>query len=126
VLMVIFCVLIAALASILGAFLRHSTSKPTKVSTQEPTTTPTTEQTYYCGCPQCTQAVWDSLACDDRLGGCHTCGGRISCVESNNGGNTYEACKLVSNQFDQGPCGPVCNPDTCNGYPMAHLLGEPD
>jgi len=73
---------------------------------------PEAEQTY-CGCPQCTQAVWDTLACDDALGGCHTCGSRMAWLESNNGGNIDNACHIVASQFPSGPC-EVCNPDTCN------------
>jgi len=73
---------------------------------------PEAEQTY-CGCPQCTQAVWDTLACGDALDGCHTCGSRISWLQSNNGGNIDNACHMVASQFPSGPCG-VCNPDTCN------------
>ena len=72
------------------------------------------EQTY-CGCgPQC-QAVWDTDACDDALGGCHTCGERIE-WQSNNGGNINmdDACRIVANDFPSGPC-EVCNPDTCDG-----------
>ena len=86
-------------------------SNPTKIPTAVPTPTPTPEPAY-CGCSQCTQAVWDTLACDDSLGGCHTCGSRISFVESTNGGNNEEACKTVASQFSNGPCG-VCNPDSC-------------
>eukprot|EP00985_Skeletonema_marinoi_P018889 scaffold10690_cov118-Skeletonema_marinoi.AAC.1 len=63
------------------------TPNPIKVSTQAPTSTP---DDTYCGCLQCTQAVWDTLACDDSLGGCHTCGSRISWLQSNNGGDADE------------------------------------
>ena len=89
------------------------TSKPTETPTNAPSEVPTQEPTSYCGCASCTQEIWDTLACDDNLGGCHTCGSRISWVESNNGGNTNEACTTVSEQFSSGPCG-VCDPDTCN------------
>eukprot|EP00986_Skeletonema_menzelii_P006364 scaffold2388_cov145-Skeletonema_menzelii.AAC.1 len=95
------------------------TPPPTNVSTQEPTPNP---EPAYCGCPQCTQAVWDTLACNDKYGGCHSCGNRISYVESINGGNKDEACKTVSEQFSNGPCG-VCNPLLCNELV---LLDDPD
>jgi len=94
------------------------TPNPIKVSTQAPTSTP---DDTYCGCPQCTQAVWDTLACDDALDGCHTCGSRISWLQSNNGGDADEACKTVSEQFSNGPCG-FCNPLLCNNP----VLDDPD
>eukprot|EP00985_Skeletonema_marinoi_P014201 scaffold7162_cov165-Skeletonema_marinoi.AAC.1 len=94
-------------------------NEPTNLFAIQPATTPAPspsspepEQTY-CGCPQCTQAVWDTLACDDTLGGCHTCGSRMAWLESNNGGNIDNACHIVASQFPSGPC-EVCNPDTCN------------
>lgn len=60
-------------------------------SLSQPTHNRKLTQTY-CGCPKvCTQAVWDTLACDDNFGGCYTCGGRISYVESLNGGNIEKA-----------------------------------
>ena len=101
------------------------TSEPTKTPTHlpihDPTPEPTTQEPVYCGCPQCTQSVWDALACNDRLGGCHTCGGRISYVESINGGNRDEACKTVANEFPNDSCG-VCNPILCN----KPVLDDPD
>mmetsp|Transcript_22404 Transcript_22404/g.34596 ORF Transcript_22404/g.34596 Transcript_22404/m.34596 type:complete len:585 (-) Transcript_22404:45-1799(-) len=98
-------------------------NEPTNLFAIQPATTPASpeaEQTY-CGCPQCTQAVWDTLACGDALDGCHTCGSRISWLQSNNGGNADDACKTVSEQFSTGPCG-VCNPLLCNNP----VLDDPD
>eukprot|EP00986_Skeletonema_menzelii_P014931 scaffold10607_cov109-Skeletonema_menzelii.AAC.1 len=97
--------------SLLASFLATATAQADSITLQT-----------YCGCSQCTQAVWDALACNDSLGGCYTCGGRISYVESINGGNKDEACKTVSEQFSNGPCG-VCNPLLCNELV---LLDDPD
>jgi len=91
---------------------RQPTIHPTFNPHPNPSPEPEPEHTY-CGCPQRTQAVWDTLACDESLGGCHTCGGRISWLQSNNGDSADEACKTVSGQFSTGPCG-VCNPLLCN------------
>lgn len=94
---------------------KSPTDQPTKATpnpTPPPTNPPVPEQTY-CGCPQCTAAIWNTDACDSS--GCYTCGGRITFKQSFEGGSLpeSEACAFVSNEFPGGPCGPVCNPESC-------------
>mmetsp|Transcript_10574 Transcript_10574/g.22759 ORF Transcript_10574/g.22759 Transcript_10574/m.22759 type:complete len:688 (+) Transcript_10574:124-2187(+) len=87
------------------------TPSPTKNPTPAPSDPPV--QTY-CGCPQCTETIWNTNACDGS--GCYTCGGRISYKQSSEGGSLSlsGACAFVSEEFPSGPCGPVCHPDLCN------------
>jgi hypothetical protein len=71
---------------------------------------------FFCGCAACTIDIWNSDACRDDLGGCHTCGSRIDYLKGL-GQTEAQACTIVSEQFSNGPCGPVCNPNVCNGTP---------
>ena len=80
----------------------------------EPTASPSTVE--YCGCPQCTQSVWDTVVCNDDETECFTCGNRITFKQSSAGGSLSlsEACAFVSGEtFLNDQCGPMCNPDTC-------------
>ncbi|KAL7466315.1 hypothetical protein ACHAXS_006616 [Conticribra weissflogii] len=68
----------------------------------------------YCGCPSCTSTIWNTLA------GQYSCGARISWLRSREGGSLseYDACvKVAGDEFENGPCGPHCNPNACNGPP---------
>eukprot|EP00581_Thalassiosira_minuscula_P011606 CAMPEP_0183715176 /NCGR_PEP_ID=MMETSP0737-20130205/9516_1 /TAXON_ID=385413 /ORGANISM="Thalassiosira miniscula, Strain CCMP1093" /LENGTH=464 /DNA_ID=CAMNT_0025944261 /DNA_START=95 /DNA_END=1489 /DNA_ORIENTATION=- len=66
----------------------------------------------YCGCDTCTDDVWNALATDSN--GSYTCGGRITWLQSANGYSEADACTKVSEEFPDGPCGPVCDPLKCN------------
>lgn len=59
----------------------------------------------YCDEPKCTQAVWDTNA------GGHTCGSRISWVQSALGYSVSAACSLVSSEF---PNICLCRPSSCS------------
>ena len=95
-------------------------SEPTAspiVDTASPTST-----IEYCGCPQCTQSVWDTVVCNDVAGNpgvteCFSCGDRITFKQSSAGGSLSlsEACTFVSEEtfLFNTQCGPMCNPDTC-------------
>ena len=86
----------------------------------DPTASPTST-VEYCGCPQCTQSVWDTVVCNDVAGSpgvteCFSCGDRITFKQSLAGGSLSlsEACTFVSEEtFLNDQCGPMCNPDTC-------------
>ena len=85
----------------------------------DPTASPTST-VEYCGCPQCTQSVWDTVVCNEVAGNpgeteCFSCGDRIAFKQSSAGGSLSlsEACVFVSDEFPSDQCGPMCNPDTC-------------
>jgi hypothetical protein len=80
------------------------------------------EDTTYCGCPECTNDIWDLDAED------YSCGARITWLLENESA-TYpteeDACRLVAgNQFPE-ICGTKCNPDTCNPPPGPTRCGCP-
>ncbi|KAK1741079.1 hypothetical protein QTG54_008331 [Skeletonema marinoi] len=93
-----------------------ATPPPTAPPSPQPTPNPTAPTQTYCGCPECTSTIWNADACDVNLGGCYTCGGRIDYLKGL-GQTEEQACTTVSDQFPNGPCGPVCNPNVCNGTP---------
>ena len=64
-----------------------------------------------CGCDSCTQEVWDSPATNSD--GSFTCGGRINWLQKNQDYDEAGACVKVSDEFIDGPCGPMCNPSKC-------------
>ena len=82
----------------------------------DPTASPTST-VEYCGCPQCTQSVWDTPVTDSS--GTFTCGERIAFKQSSAGGglSLSEACVFVSDEFPSNQCGPMCNSDTCTITP---------
>jgi beta-glucanase (GH16 family) len=96
------------------------TKVPTAPPSPDPSTNPPTQQ-FFCGCPECTSTIWNAQACRADLGGCYTCGSRIDYLKGL-GQTEVQACTTVSNQFSNGPCGPVCNPSVCNEL----VLDEPD
>jgi len=59
----------------------------------------------YCGCKTCNDEVWNSYATDSD--GTYTCGGRINWLQSTMGFLEVDACTKVSDEFIDGPCGPV-------------------
>jgi len=64
----------------------------------------------YCGCPECTQGVWDLDAED------YSCGARITWLLKNDSANyptEEDACRLVAGSQFRDTCGSKCNPDTC-------------
>ncbi|KAL7541734.1 hypothetical protein ACHAXR_011178 [Thalassiosira sp. AJA248-18] len=72
---------------------------------------------YYCGCQSCTPEVWASVVAIP--GGSSTCGTRIEYLQTALGYDEAGACAKVSDDFYGGPCGPVCNPRTCNDDGLA-------
>ena len=100
------------------------TPDPTPVPTAPPSPGPSTDsptEQFFCGCSACTTTIWNSNACREDLGGCYTCGSRIDYLKGL-GQTEEQACTTVSDQFSNGPCGPVCNPNVCNEL----VLDEPD
>ncbi|KAL7542580.1 hypothetical protein ACHAXR_011906 [Thalassiosira sp. AJA248-18] len=92
------------------------TPSPPVSPPKSPTPPPMVAQTF-CGCPQCILTVWNTNALKD--GQSYTCGERITFKTSNEGGSLTEsdACAFVANEFPNGPCGPVCNSNTCTPTP---------
>ena len=96
----------------------------------DPTASPTST-VEYCGCPQCTQSVWDTVVCNEVAGSpgvteCFSCGDRIAFKQSSAGGSLSlsEACTFVSEEtFLNDQCGPMCNPDTCITPEVSVLYG---
>lgn len=85
-----------------------SDSDPSSTPTATPSTASPTE-TFYCGCPSCTDDVWKA----DALG--TTCGDRITHLQSAAGGNldAAAACEAVANRYPV-QCGFYrCDPRTC-------------
>jgi len=64
----------------------------------------------HCGCESCTEEVWNSYATDSD--GSYTCGDRIIWLQTM-GYSEIDACAKVSDEFIDGPCGPVCDPSKC-------------
>lgn len=67
-------------------------------------------QDNICGAAMCTQSVWDTLACNDQLGGCHTCGSRIDYLINTFAYTPSDACTLVGFSQFLTECG-GCIPD---------------
>ena len=90
---------------------------PSRSPSKEPTKGPSLSSSQYCGCPECTQSVWDTPVTDG--GGTFTCGDRIAFKQSSAGGglSLSEACVFVSDEFPGDQCGPMCNSDTCTITP---------
>jgi hypothetical protein len=87
------------------------------VATPMPTSAPsdsvseTNESAEHCGCLDCTEEIWNTLADGN------TCGDRISYVagEMNTNLTEIDACRLVAAVEFPTVCGPGCNPDRCDG-----------
>ena len=69
----------------------------------------------YCGCNSCTEDVWNSIATDSA--GSYTCGDRINWLQTAMSYSGADACAKVSDEFLDGPCGPVCDPSKCTAPP---------
>ncbi|CAB9505198.1 Hemolysin-type calcium-binding repeat (2 copies) [Seminavis robusta] len=83
-----------------------STPKPTKAPTA-PVPPPTASPPLRCGCADCTNERWNTLA------GGFSCGERIVFVIGM--GSTEEAaCRLVAGSEWPDTCGPFCDPDRCD------------
>lgn len=67
----------------------------------------------------CTQSVLDTLACNDQLGGCHTCGSRIEYLIHTFAYTPSDACALVGFSQFMTECG-GCMPDH-HGTPGKNL-----
>ena len=103
------------------------TDNPTKMPTDnptpapitaDPTSSPVVPEPKYCGCHDCTDTVWSTMA------GAYPCGDRIEYMKSQWGGSLpeEEACAFVSAEFPS-VCGPYCDPSTCDG--RCPLYAEP-
>lgn len=96
------------------------TTPPSLSPTPEPTSKPFVEPTpgvgdtstepVQCGTSACTTKVLDAMACDDRYGGCYSCGDRITYFINQKGYDEHDACEEIA--FGQFPsvCGD-CLPD---------------
>ena len=71
--------------------------------------------TSYCGCDSCTEEVWNTPAIDSV--GSFTCGSRITWLQTDRGFDEVGACRKVSDEFPNGPCGPLCDPTKCDVTP---------
>ena len=92
---------------------------PTTASpTAAPTSPPVDSEPKYCGCHDCTDEVWATLA------GAYSCGDRITYKMEVFGGDLpeEEACAFVSAEYPS-ICGPYCDPSTCDGG--CFLYAEP-
>ncbi|KAL3801331.1 hypothetical protein HJC23_006941 [Cyclotella cryptica] len=59
----------------------------------------------FCGCNSCTRTVWDTIVTDS--GGSHSCGSRITWLQTVQGYSEASACQKVANEFPS-----VCRCDT--------------
>lgn len=64
-----------------------------------------------CGTATCTQAVLDTLACDDSKGGCHSCGSRIDFLINQQSYAPSHACEMIGFTQFKTECG-GCMPDS--------------
>jgi hypothetical protein len=92
------------------------TRKPTESPTPQPTPAPTLSVPSSCGCNQCTDEVLNTMAGD------HTCGARISWLQSLGGGSMTEeeACVKIGRDEFGGICG-MCDPHRCDGAGRRNL-----
>ena len=92
------------------------TRKPTESPTPQPTPAPTLSVPSSCGCNQCTDEVLNTMAGD------HTCGARISWLQSPGGGSMTEeeACVKIGRDEFGGICG-MCDPHRCDGAGRRNL-----
>jgi hypothetical protein len=119
----IFClVAILALGGGIGilAYTVSQTSRSTSnldILSSVPTSAPsdfvseTTESAEHCGCVDCTEEIWSTLANGN------TCGDRINYVarDTSKYPTEIDACRLVAGVEFPTVCGPGCNPDRCDG-----------
>ena len=77
----------------------------------------------YCGCNSCTEDVWNSIATDSA--GSYTCGDRINWLQTVMSYSEVDACTKVSDEFFNGPCGPVCDPLKCIASPTRAPSTQP-
>jgi hypothetical protein len=61
----------------------------------------------HCGCAGCDESVWTTMAGD------HSCGDRITWLETSRGRSEIEACSQVAESEFASDCG-ACDPNTCN------------
>lgn len=77
-----------------------------------------------CGTATCTQTVLDTLACNDQLGGCFTCGSRIDYLINTLSYAPADACEIVGFSQFLTECG-GCMPDqlrTPGKNPLYHHI----
>lgn len=71
------------------------------------------DPSFYCGCSECTQSIWENSMADG-----YSCGERVTFLQSGQasvaGGpfSEFDACRQVSDEFPE-ICG-ICDPDTCS------------
>jgi len=80
----------------------------------------TSDLSFYCSCPTCTQEIWDTVASD------FSCGARIEWLQSTSSYTTTEteACMKVAGREFPIPCGP-CNTFICDPQTQ-RILPEPN
>lgn len=95
----------------------------------EPTSNPSTstsrplpiERAKYCGCLDCTEQVWNTIA------DIFSCGARIAWVAGDTTKFTTQedACRLVAGTQFPDICGPACDPDSCDGRSPSSVVPTP-
>jgi hypothetical protein len=65
----------------------------------------------FCGCFNCTQAIWDT----PTFGG-PTCGARIRSLQLDEGFSEMAACETIATDYPV-VCGPHCHPNKCDDQP---------
>ena len=97
-----------------GAPTKKATHSPTQPFAL-PTSSPSTD-VKYCGCDSCTQLVWNTIATDSS--GSHSCGGRITWLQSAEGYSEDTACAKVASEF---PDLCLCDPNSCADTPSQSM-----
>jgi len=91
-----------------------SPTAPTDQPTSTPTSSPTIPKpTPPCGCNDCTQQVLDTLS--GIVPNKYTCGARIDYLQQHDGLTELDACRRVAHTEFPCICGPMCDPDQCDG-----------
>ena len=83
---------------------------PTNPTPAPPSPTSPTPNGKNCGCQQCTDEVFNSMAGD------YSCKARIEWLQSTKGYSEYDACKTVGGDEFPSVCG-KCDPRSCNSLP---------
>ena len=92
------------------ASLTAAPTYPTAPLPTAPTPSPVAAPSNICGTETCTQTVLDTLACNDQLGGCYTCGSRINYLVNTLMYAPADACEIIGFSQFMTECG-GCMPD---------------
>lgn len=89
-----------------------TTQHPT-IATTTSTTTTISSPSQHCGCGECSEHIWNTLAEG------YSCGDRIIWLMNTYGWSEAQACHRVAGQEYPMLCGPACDPNQCLSAPSS-------